>query len=257
MLVSLVNYYEGVKSCYESKSQLARVITENWCKDNMYCPCCGNRNLTAYENNKKVFDFFCENCKEKYQLKSKQDKLGKKIVDGEYNTMINSIRDGKTPNFLFLAYSRDFKKVIEIIFVSRSLFFENNIEKRKPLSETARRAGWTGCNIDISNINEEGRVNIVKESSAVNYNKVIKQVNINNTIFNDTLENRSWLNDVLIIVEKQNGQFNLKDIYKYESFLKERHLNNNNIQAKIRQKLQKLRDLGVIQFLGNGFYKKV
>jgi len=32
---------------------------------------------------------------------------------------------------------------------------------------------------------------------------------------------------------------------------------NNNIEAKIRQQLQILRDNGVVEFIGRGLYKKV
>lgn len=35
------------------------------------------------------------------------------------------------------------------------------IEKRKPLSPDARCAGWTGCNILIDEISEQGRIDIV------------------------------------------------------------------------------------------------
>lgn len=27
---------------YKSNSQIARVLTEHWVKENAYCPCCGN-----------------------------------------------------------------------------------------------------------------------------------------------------------------------------------------------------------------------
>lgn len=36
----------------------------------------------------------------------------------------------------------------------------------------------------------------------------------------------------------------------------EKHMNNYNIEAKIRQQLQILRDKGFIEFSGRGHYKK-
>lgn len=39
--------------------------------------------------------------------------------------------------------------------------------------------------------------------------------------------------------------------------LKEQYRNNRNIEAKIRQQLQYLRDLGLVKFEGNGVYKKL
>ena len=35
---------EKIKN-YKSNSQKARVLTENWVNENMYCPRCGNFNL--------------------------------------------------------------------------------------------------------------------------------------------------------------------------------------------------------------------
>lgn len=54
-----------------------------------------------------------------------------------------------------------------------------------------------------------------------------------------------------------NQIFTLNEISKFESQLKTLYPNNNNIPEKIRQQLQYLRDLGLIEFLGNGKYKKL
>jgi len=67
-----------------------------------------------------------------------------------------------------------------------------------------------------------------------------------------------WKKDVFIIANKiENQIFDLKEIYKYEAELLEIYPNNNNIKEKIRQQLQILRDLSLIEFLGNGKYKKL
>ena len=71
---------------YHSLSQKARVLTEDWLGNNMYCPICGASKLTHFEANRPVADFYCEHCKSEYELKSKIRKtcgIGKKIVDGE------------------------------------------------------------------------------------------------------------------------------------------------------------------------------
>jgi len=47
---------------YSSNPQIARVLTENWVKQNSFCPCCGNVYLNDFENNRPVADFYCENC---------------------------------------------------------------------------------------------------------------------------------------------------------------------------------------------------
>ena len=59
-----------------------------------------------------------------------------------------------------------------------------------------------------------------------------------------------WKKDVFIIANKiENQIFDLKEIYKYEAELLEIYPNNNNIKEKIRQQLQILRDLSLIEFL--------
>ena len=50
--------------------------------------------------------------------------------------------------------------------------------------------------------------------------------------------------------------FSLKEIIRFESQLKEIYPSNHHITDKIRQQLQNLRDLGLLEFLGNGKYKK-
>jgi type II restriction enzyme len=57
-------------------------------------------------------------------------------------------------------------------------------------------------------------------------------------------------------IDKINkSRFNLSDIYKFEKYLKLKHPENNNIQAKIRQQLQILRDKGYLTFESRGRYK--
>ena len=56
-------------------------------------------------------------------------------------------------------------------------------------------------------------------------------------------------------VEKKD--FSLAEIYSYSDILREKHAENHNIEAKIRQQLQLLRDKGFIEFLGRGKYRKL
>ena len=88
---------------------------------------------------------YCDKCKEDYELKSKKNKFGKKIVDGEYNKMIEKISSNKPSNFFFLAYKDG--AVVDLFTILKFFFTPAIIEKRKPLSENARRAGLVGCNI--------------------------------------------------------------------------------------------------------------
>ena len=56
---------------YHSGTQIARVLTENWVNQNMYCPRCGNLHIKHFENNRPVADFYCPSCNNDYEIKSK------------------------------------------------------------------------------------------------------------------------------------------------------------------------------------------
>ena len=73
---------------YKSPSQRIRVLSELWMKNEMYCPSCGRDTLQKLPNNSKLADFFCDNCGEIYELKSKGSPIGRSILDGAYYTAI-------------------------------------------------------------------------------------------------------------------------------------------------------------------------
>ena len=242
---------------YTSNSQIARVLTESWVKQNSYCPSCGEKPLNDYENNRPVADFYCTKCLEEFELKSKSGKLGTSITDGAYDTMIQRITSDTNPNFFFLTYSKELK-VDNFLIIPKQFFTPEIIIKRKPLSETARRAGWTGCNIDISKVSELGKIFLVEKSKIIQPDVV--QIAFSKTTFlrNKSVEAKGWILDILNCIEKiPNKDFTLTDIYKFETELKVKYPNNNFIKDKIRQQLQFLRDRGIIEFNGRGTYKKM
>ena len=55
----------------------------------------------------------------------------------------------------------------------------------------------------------------------------------------------------------RSEKFSLMEMYAFTDYLSSRHPKNNNVEAKIRQQLQILRDLGFIEFLGKGQYRKI
>ena len=244
---------------YTSNSQKIRVLTEDWVKRNLYCPICGQEMLYEYESNRPVADFYCDSCKSEYELKSKQSsfgKLGNKIVDGAYETMINRITSMQNPNFFFLTYNDDL--VNNFLLIPNHFFTPSIIEKRKPLSDTARRAGWVGCNINIGEIPESGKIYIVKNNVQIEQEKVIASYERTKTLQTNNLESRGWIMDILICINKiPYDDFSLEQMYSFEKELKIKHPENNFIKDKIRQQLQNLRDKGFIEFTSRGNYKKI
>ena len=252
-----LNFNLQLAKDYSSNSQIARILTEDWVKNNSYCPCCGNLILNDFENNRPVADFFCVNCREEFELKSKNGLFSNTITDGAYSTMIERINSNQNPNFFFLTYSKDYS-VNNFILIPNHFFIPDIIQKRKPLSDTARRAGWTGCNIDISNVPESGKIFIVKNKEEIDKIKVVENYSRTKSIKTTNIESRGWIMDILNCVGRiPTDEFSLKEIYAFEKDLQIKHPENNFVRDKIRQQLQYLRDKGFIEFTNKGHYKKI
>jgi type II restriction enzyme len=251
-----LNFNLKIAEGYKSNSQIARVLTESWVKDNSYCPCCGELPIIEFENNKPVADFYCKKCNEEFELKSKSGNLTNTISDGAYSTMIERINSDNNPNFFFLTYTKSWT-VNNFLIIPKHFFTPEIIIKRKPLAETAKRAGWIGCNIDISKISESGKVFLIKNKKIID-SEIVNE-SFNKTLFlrEKTKQSRGWILDVMNCVDSiKTETFSLDDIYKYETQLKLKYPNNNFIKDKIRQQLQLLRDKEIIEFIGRGKYKK-
>ena len=104
---------------YKSHSQIVRVLTESWVSENLFCPHCGTLNIYKFPNNKPVADFYCKNCGNQYELKSKDGKFGAKINDGAYETMIERISCNNNPDFLILSYSKIDYTVDNLLFIPK------------------------------------------------------------------------------------------------------------------------------------------
>jgi type II restriction enzyme len=69
-------------------------------------------------------------------------------------------------------------------------------------------------------------------------------------------EGRGWTLDVLNLVRSVGKkEFYLSDIYLRDEELARLHPKNLHVRDKIRQQLQRLRDLGFLEFLGGGMYR--
>ncbi|MBO5025369.1 MAG: hypothetical protein J6C86_04415 [Bacteroidaceae bacterium] len=242
---------------YKSASQIARILTEDWLARNMYCPICGNTTIKKAEPNAPVKDYICEHCKSQYELKSKKestDKYTTKVNDGVYRTMIERITSLDNPSFFFMHY--DCYEVNNLIIVPKCFFIPEIIEKRKFLTKNARRAGWEGCNILLNRIPDFAKIPIIRNRVILDPKNVCKEYNRIYSLQTNCIESRGWLIDVLNCVEQLDTTFTLKQMYEFIEELQIKHPANNNLEAKIRQQLQILRDKGFIEFLSHGNYKK-
>lgn len=245
-------------AAYTSGSQKARIWTEGWILRQMYCPSCGERPLTDYINNKPVADFYCGLCSEDYELKSTKGKFGKKITDGAYSTMMERLESDSVPSLMLLRYTAADKMVQDLSVIPKQFFVTDLIERRKPLSQNARRAGWVGCNILIDKVPKAGRITLVENRVAKPKEAVLDKWAKTQFLRGQSLMKKGWVLDVLNCVEKIGArEFTLAEVYAFENYLGEMHPENNNVRPKIRQQLQVLRDAGVLEFLGRGRYRVV
>lgn len=243
---------------YKSTSQIARILTEDWLARNMYCPICGKYSIEKAEANAPVKDYVCNHCKSQYELKSKRensDKYDSKVNDGVYKTMINRITSLDNPNFFFMHY--DNYEVNNLIIVPKCFFVPEVIEKRKPLGENAKRARWEGCNILLNQIPASAKIPIIKNKVVLDSKEVCERYSRIYSLQVNSIDSRGWLSDILSCVDRLESTFTLNQMYTFVKELKIKHPTNNNIEAKIRQQLQLLRDKGFLEFSSRGNYKKI
>lgn len=145
-------------SDYKSKSQIARVLTEAWFSEETYCLNCTSDSLEKLPDNRKVKDFRCPECEETYQLKAKSSSFGNKVANSAYEPKVKKIKNGESPNWAFLRYDSDDHVVEDLIMIPGHFWTTDVVEKRKELSEDARRSGWVGSNILLNEFSEEADV---------------------------------------------------------------------------------------------------
>ena len=248
--------FEETQSPYRSGSQRARAWTERWIGDWVYCPNCGHSNVSQFENNRPVADFYCTSCSEEYELKSQKNKFGKKVLDGTFGTMRERLRASNNPSLFLLNYDLKSLSVINLIVVPKHFFVLEIIEERKPLAPTARRAGWIGCNILLNEIPSTGKIFLVRNRKQLPKESVLAEWRKTLFLRDAGTAARGWLIEVMKCVEAiGKREFEINDVYAFESRLGSLYPNNKHVKQKIRQQLQVLRDQGYLEFISRGYYR--
>ncbi len=190
-------------------------------------------------------------------MKSKKTDIGGKIVDGAYRTMLERLTSSNNPNFFLLNYNLTSFGVTNFLVIPKHFFVPEIIEKRKPLSATARRAGWVGCNILLQSIPQTGKIFFVRNHQIEPKEKVLAEWK--KTLFlreEKEILAKGWLLDVMRCIDKfGKREFILDDMYAFENELGQLHPDNKHIKDKIRQQLQVLRDKGYLEFIKRGIYR--
>lgn len=234
---------------------MVRVITEAWAARNLYCPACVSDRLERAPDNTPAFDLSCSECGQQFQLKSSRRWGQSRIVDAGYDAMLRAIRSDRVPNLVYMQYD-GYWTVQNLLIVPYFFFTESVVEPRKPLSPGARRAGWVGCNILIREIPIDGKLVVVQEGRVRRADEVRRGFDHLRGLSSVKGEVRGWALDVLNAVRKLNkSEFTLEEVYRYAPSLQALHPQNQNIRPKIRQQLQRLRDLNIIEFTYPGHYR--
>lgn len=232
---------------FKSASQSARVISEHWAANNLFCPNCPSNQLSATPTNTQAIDFICPDCSALFQLKNKASRIGECIPDAGYNAMVKSINSGRVPNLLILHYDRTTWTAKNLMLVPHYAFSVSAIQKRKPLAETARRAGWVGCNILLRNIPRSARINVIVDSTFLEPSSVRNCYDRLRPLEKLSPVQRGWTIDMLRLIQAQGWiEFTTNQAYSCEDTLKSLYPSNKHIKEKIRQQLQVLRDQGLL-----------
>lgn len=243
-------------SDYKSASQRARVITELWGEKNLYCANCDSPSLSRSRPNTQATDFSCPKCLSSFQLKSQASAFSRRIVDAGYEAMRRAIAEDRTPNLILVHYEVSRWLIRNAILVPRFAFSISAVEKRRPLAITARRAGWIGCNIMLCNIPDDAKIDLVREGVPSSPRLVRNKYSLLKPLLSVDPEVRGWALDVLNVARSLHKDiFSLDELYAYDGHLRDLHPANRHIRPKIRQQLQRLRDLEILEFIGRGTYR--
>lgn len=248
---------------------------------NFYCPNCSSPKLDWLKPGTKANDYRCPGCGFWFQLKSKKSPIGATITDGAYGAMMDAIQNDRAPNFFFLHYEitgrdaalrrpQDNQRTAQrsvptdecvwtvrnLLLVPHFAFPPSAIIKRPPLAATARRAGWVGCNFNLSRIPADARIAIVTESRFISPTEVREQFKRVKPLAEIGIKERGWTLDVLNIVQHLGKkEFSNAEVYAFASELEKLHPGNCHIKDKIRQQLQVLRDLGFLFHISEGVWR--
>jgi len=239
---------------YKSLSQVARRVSEHWGLHNLYCSACDSDHLTPSPNNTPAIDFVCPRCQQNYQLKCSSKWNEQKVMDAGYKAMMEAVQSDKTPNLLVMQYSATWQ-VHNLLLVPSFFFSPSAIQKRNPLGPKARRPGWIGCNILLNAIASKGKLRLVSDGVLADTATVRQQYQQVRPLSQLNVTKRGWTLDVLNAVNQFGRRpFELSEVYDFEAHLAALHPDNHRVREKIRQQLQVLRDLGLLQFLTPGRY---
>lgn len=240
---------------FKSSCQVVRKVTETWAEANLYCVACESDRVVPLPPNTQAIDFSCVKCRAPYQLKATRRWNERRVPDAGYEAMMRALRNDSTPNLLLMQYNDEWM-VQNLVLIPSFFFSPAAVQKRNPLGPSARRAGWVGCNILLSEIADDGKIRVVSRGVPEPPQLVRERFRSLRPLADIESRTRGWALDVLRMIRRLGRKsFSLQDVYSFEDDLSTIYPNNRNIRPKIRQQLQVLRDIGFVAFEGSGRYR--
>jgi type II restriction enzyme len=222
----------------------------------LYCANCTSDRLLDTPTNARAVDFTCPICVSRYQLKSQGRPLRGRIAGASYRTFYREILEDRTPNLLALQYRRLDWCVENLFLIPHFAFPLSALKERVPLNPTADRKGWVGYYILLSAIPPDARIRIITNGVPRAASEVRAEYQRIRPLEKLEPKQRGWTLEVLNVVRALGkNEFDLADVYAHEKSFSKLHPNNRNVQPKIRQQLQELRKLKLLEFLGRGRYR--
>ena len=240
---------------FKSRCQTARKVTEAWAWTNLYCIACESDRITPLPSNTEAADFTCVRCGALYQLKAMRRWNERRVPDAGFDAMMRALKNDSTPNLVLMHYSDDWL-VRDLLLVPSFFFSPAAVQKRNPLGPSARRAGWVGCNILLTEIADDGKIRVITQGVPEPPQLVRDRFRSVRPLATINARVRGWTLDVLRMIRRLDKErFSLQDVYGFENDLSAIYPGNRNVRPKIRQQLQILRDIGFIEFEGAGRYR--
>jgi type II restriction enzyme len=137
----------------------------------------------------------------------------RRLIDGDYKVLIDRILGGTTPTLMVL--ERDFEWRIRGLTADHHSFLTKEvIEARKPLSPSAKRANWVGCNIRLDLIASDAKLQVVSHGQAIHPSSVRATFQRFNILDQIEPSSRGWTTLTLTLIRGLRSQrFSLQDLY--------------------------------------------
>jgi type II restriction enzyme len=186
-------------------------------------------------------------------LKAQRGKLGRIWRDSAYNPWVESFENETTPNLALMQYNIKDLSVVNLEVIPAFFIRPSCIRKW----ELSTRPNYWMCSILLHSVGPDAHIKIVTNGVEEDRRTVQERYRSFAWMRHLPHKTRGWTADVLrCIRELDKRSFTLKEVYaSYEKELQRLHPENRNVQAKIRQQLQILRDKNKIRFVGGGRYE--